>query len=409
MQAGETPSNELAKVQTPPPDAAEIRNQALLALEAGEDETAFALGRQAMRLAPDDPQVVFLNAMILGKRNRFPEAIRMLDQLAVTTPEVRLPALGQTADWLVRYGQWSEAERRYRALLEQFPESALVHRNLAQLMLRQGRSSEAAPHLDQLCRLGDVTEEELRSLLNLLHPFAGDRASPTMDPIGALGKARNEISQGNWEQAREELEASDSIGAAEIALLGRVEAKLGDFEALTQWKTSTSDSIDPYADGWVARGSLSARQGNHANAVRSFAEAVLRDQTDHQAYSLMGESLKAIGASDEAEGVMSRAAMIRQTQESGAKMAASSEPDETEITKLIDLLDQLQRPLEALAWRGMRLAYARSEGSISDAEAQQTLEKIMSDRSQLLNANLAKAPRPFVLCGIDLEKWAPAD
>jgi Flp pilus assembly protein TadD len=60
------PANEPSPEQSPSPDPAKLHKEALLALEAGNTDTAFDLGRQAMRLAPDDPQVVFLMAMILG-------------------------------------------------------------------------------------------------------------------------------------------------------------------------------------------------------------------------------------------------------------------------------------------------------------------------------------------------------
>ena len=45
-------------------------------------------------------------ALLLADRHRYPEAIRMLDELAKTNAEIRLPAMGQTADWLIKSGDW---------------------------------------------------------------------------------------------------------------------------------------------------------------------------------------------------------------------------------------------------------------------------------------------------------------
>jgi tetratricopeptide (TPR) repeat protein len=380
-----------------------LRNRALLALEAGDQDTAFALGRQAMRLAPENPQVVFLNAMILGQRNRFPEAIDMLDKLAANTPDIRLPALGQTADWMVRYGQWDQAEERYLAILNQVPNAAIGHRNLAQLLTRQGRRIEAAKHLRFLCRLGDVTEEELRSLLSLVHPFEGDVDNDLIDPIGALGSARNDIGQGAWQSARQRLESVRSIQPTESALLGRIEAHLGDFEALQKWTVDPLNESDAHADAWFARGVHAAQQGEHPRAVLCFVETVIRDQTDHQAYWLMSQSLTAVDASEEAKQASSRAELIKQTQELGAAMALNQDQEAMQMTKLVDLLDQLQRPFESLAWRGMQLANAQSRASLSDAELEQSLADLVRDRTRRLNTNLDEATRQFIACGIDLE------
>ncbi len=362
-------------IHSPSLDPAMLHSEALLALQAGDEDAAFDLGRQAMRLAKDDPQVVFLMAMILGKRNRFPEAIEMVDELTETNPSLRLPAMGQTAEWMVRYGQWSEAEKRYRAILDEVPDAVLVHRNLALLMLRQGRRMEAAQHLGFLCAAGDVKEEELRSLLMFVHPFAGDAIKGEFDPIGSLGKARNEIGQADLQAARERLEALDSIGSEESALLGRIYINLKDFKAVEKWIATRPDSDERHADAWLAKGAYAARQGDHAGAIRCFAEAVLRDQTDHQAYSLMSQSLNQLNAPQEAAEALHRADLIKQTQSLGAKMASTEIREDKEMRELIDLLDQLHRPLEALAWRGVQLAYAQTMASVSDAEAQQALKR----------------------------------
>jgi tetratricopeptide (TPR) repeat protein len=400
-QRGGLPANEPAPDQSPSTDPAMLHKEALLALEAGDTDAAFYLGRQAMRLAPDNPQVVFLMAMVLGNRKRFPEAIEMLDELAQTNPSLRLPVMGQTAEWMVRFGQWSEAENRYRAILDEVPDSVQVHRNLAQLMLRQGRPIEAAQQIRYLCQLGDVKERELRSLLIIVHPFPGDAIKEEFDPVGSLGKARNEIGRGDWQAARKRLEALDSIGSEESALLGRIYVNLNDFEAVEKWIATTSDSGERHADAWLAKGAYAAQQGDHANAIRCFAETVLRDQTDHQAYSLMSQSLNKLNARKEAAEALHRADLIKQTQTLGAEIASSEMREDKEIAELIDLLDQLHRPLEALAWRGMQLDYARATSSVSDAESQQILSEIVADRSKELAANRGQATRQFILCGVD--------
>ncbi len=389
--------------QPPAPDPSTLHRQAMLALQAGQDDEAFQLARQAMRLAPDDPQVVFLMAMVLGNRKRFPEAIQMLDELAATTPDVRLPVLGQTAEWMVRFGQYSQAEQRYRGLLQQVPDAALVHRNLSQLLLRQGRRSEAAEHLIMLCSLGDIMEDELRSLLCISHPFPGDAGKDSFDPIGTLGKARVDVSGARWASVRSRLEASQVRGAEEDALLGRAYAQLNDGEALEKWIVRSTAAVDRYPDAWLARGVAASLRGDHATAVKAFAECVLRDQTDHHAYALMSQSLRELGAVDQAEATSRRAETIRKTATIGAEMASEETRDAAVLSQLAELLQQLHRPLEALGWRGVQLAYAGEAGAISQADVQRILGEIAQERTQWLQADRGQASRQFVLCDVDLD------
>nr|WP_236649260.1 tetratricopeptide repeat protein [Rhodopirellula sp. SM50] len=391
--------------QPPVPDPATLHRQAMLALQAGQDEKAFQLARQAMRLAPDDPQVVFLMALVLGNRKRFPEAIKMLDELATTTPEVRLPVLGQTAEWMVRFGQYSQAERRYRQLLDQVPDAALVHRNLSRLLLRQGRRIEAAEHLIRLCSLGDIMEDELRALLSISHPFPGDVTKDSFDPIGTLGKARVDVSRDQWASVRSRLEASQARNAEEDALLGRAYAQLNDGEALGNWIAGSTDAVDRYPDAWLARGVAAALRGEHAAAVKALAECVVRDQTDHQAYALMSRSLRELGAIDDAEATSRRAETIRKTTTIGAAMASVETRDAAVLSQLAELLQQLHRPLEALGWRGVQLAYAGEAGTITPADAQRILSEIAQERGQWLKADRGQATRPFVLCDVDVDAF----
>ncbi len=392
-------------VRSPSRDPAKLRQAAMAALQAGDQDVAFDLGRQAMRVAPDDPQVIFLMAMILGERNRFPESIQMLDDLAATTPDARLPAMGQTADWLVRYGKWAEAEDRYRAILKEVPASGLAHRKLAELLIRQGRRVSAADHLRMLCQLGDIQENELRCLLSLLHPFPGDAEQEDFDPVGVLGIARNEIARGDWQAARERLQALDSPQAEERALLARIHVHFGDFEALGPWPANVASSTDLHPDAWFARGADAAQMGDQVTAIRCFAEVVLRDQTDHEAYFLMSQSLEKLDAIQEAEEARRRAELIQQTKALGAEMSAATSRDQAKLSAIVDQLDRLHRPLEALAWRGVQLAYAPANSSMSDTELQQAIDDISRERSETLRAGRDQASRSFLLCGIDVDAF----
>ena len=160
--------------------------------------------------------------------------------VSAAAASAKLAVLGQTAEWMVKFGQWSDAESRYRILLESQPDSVPAHRNLAGLMIRQGRRLDAAKHLRQMCVLGNIKEAELRQLLTIAHPFPGDTENEAFDPIGELALARNETSRGNWKAARELLESLNSPSASQAALLARVYAQMQQSDALAAWVATAS-------------------------------------------------------------------------------------------------------------------------------------------------------------------------
>ncbi len=392
-----------------PADPARLREASLAALESGDEDAAFRYARQAISLAPDDSQIIYLMALLLGERNRFPEAIRMLDQLAEAVPSTRIAALGQTADWMVVAGQWTEAENRYRTIMKEIPGAVLVHRKLARLLIRQGRRSEAAEHLRQLCRAGDIEEIELRSLLTTSWPFAGDALKEIFEPIGALGTARHEISQGNWSTATDELRRAKSNQPETSALLGRCYAQQQDYPALGQWAETAPESGRATADYWVAMGVFSAHQGDPKQAVNCLAKAVLRDPTDKQAYRLMSQLLKKLGAAQQAATAEERAEWIEQTQLLGKEMAESNVRDGMKMSKLIDLLQQLHRPLEALAWKTVLVGYGKANSRLSESDAQKLLDEIAGDRAAQMKSNETGPSRQFILCGVEIDSEGPDD
>ena len=292
LEPASGPAFELTPATRPEPVAAdapqlepaELHDAALAALESGDSDRAFTFARQATSAAPDDPQSTFLMARVLAERNRFPEAVKMLDDLLDELPDARLPIYGQTADWLVLQGRYDEAEKRYREILKEVPDASMAQRTLAQLLLRQGRRLEAATYLRQLCQSGVVEPSNLRSLLRLAYPFAADAKSDELEPIGPLGRARFEISQGDWQDALQTLKQADSNDPDLDALVGRIHAQLHrqgqDNETLTRWAQSALPTPSDSSDYWFAIATHHADQGEHQKAVRCLCEAVTRDPTD---------------------------------------------------------------------------------------------------------------------------------
>jgi tetratricopeptide (TPR) repeat protein len=404
---GESASQvEATKLPEPTLEAWQMRDAAAAALESGDLAEAGRTIRAAVRTSPNDPENRFLMAIILGEERRYYEAVRMLDRLSEESSDARLPALGQTAEWLVKQGDWAEAERRFRLVLHEVPDAVMALRQLSQLLIRQGRRLEAAEYLRELCRLGNIEEVELSTLLSLVVPFSSDALLEQLEPVNALGRARLLMCSGDAKSAAELLAAEASTKTADItgetALLGRIYAEQQDREKLLDWVSTQSVTPTSPSDAWFSVGVHHANQAKHVLAIESLCEAVLRNPTDTKAYQVLGESLRAIQASSESEKVTERAQLLARTQEIGDTLSQSSDRDPKLVLELARCLEDLHRPLESLAWQAVLLAY--SESAITTSERQSRMAEMNQRRLKVIEAKEETASKEFVLCGIDMRR-----
>lgn len=395
---GDTGSSRKAEPSGKVMDFAALRTAGQQALVAGDTDAAYDYARWAMRLDANDPQVIFLMATVLADRNRFPEAIEMLDAVAKTTPQARLPALGQTADWLVRYGKWADAETRYRDILKSVPDAALAHRSLASLLGRQGRRLEAFEHLKRLCELGDIGEDELTSMLCIAFPLIGDEGDD-FQPIGALGKSRIDVAGRKWKGVLARLEKVDSKDSWRNGLRDRALAVLGRWESLGASLKDAESGVDLSPDGWFAKGVHAGKADKHAVAARCFAESVQLDPTDPIVYAELAKSLDELNLREAAEKFRSRAALIESTHAIGKQLVSGLDFDWQRLIELSETLKQLRRPLEALGWRSVWLA----DSGLPKKQKAAAHDEIRQERERLIADGQTTASREFLLCGVDVD------
>lgn len=397
----------VTKAESEVSDPESLQEDAINALDSGDLVEAFELVRDLKRLDGENPQTIFLMARVLAQKHRFRQAVKMLDDLAMEFPDAKLAVLGQTAEWLVFQGDWEAAEERYRTLLSLVDETSLIDRLLSRLLMRQGRRAEADVFLRRLCRLGNVEEMDLRSLLLLSCPLQGDAVTDAFDPIGLQGTVRHAISLGDFAAASEIFQQAvdeDSVvlGPAEYALQGRLLTLLKQFDRLPDWIGGAPVGVEQYSDYWFALGVYQLQTAEFPAAVESFVRAVSRDETDLRAYRMLADALNEMGKSEQAKVAGERADLIEQTVMLGEKMASNPRRDVRQISVLVDLLERLQRPLEALGWRGIQVAYGRASSMLGEAEARNVLQMINQQRIAQLENNDSAAKRLFVTCGIQL-------
>ncbi len=373
------------------------------ALRRGDVDAAYRYAREAMFRTPEDPQVIFLMARVLGQRQRFPEAVRMLDRLAETHPETRLPGLGQSSEWLVLHGDYAGAESRLRTILDEVPTMAMPHRALARLLLELGRRGEAADHLRRLCRMGDVNELELVSLLRMSSPLpVGSAIGPFSDSAAVLSL----IGEGRLEEARQRLLAIEQPDDLQHALRGRLAALLGDSDALAGWR--------PREQTQRHRGhvefALAAKQiesGDDESATRHLCRAVMQDATDDHAYRMLSETLARLGRDEAARAATQRWKWIQRTHQIAAELYQSPGDRFGLIDELVPILDQLQRHDESLAWQSMQVMHGQAV--LTKQQAIERMEQINRRRRQLSQSGAFGPDDSFIRCGVDLESLSAAE
>ena len=389
------------------PTVEQLREAALQALGEGQDDTAFQFARQAMSRAPGNPQVVFLFAMVLADRHRYAEAIHILNELSDREPATRLPALGQTAEWLVESGQYAEAEQQFRTILKEIPDALMVHHRLAQLLLQTGRRTEAALHFDYLAQFGELDHEELRALLIRHQAFPGDDGVTRFDPLNNLAMCRQEIADGKVQEVIKVIGAAGEKNSdGELELLHRLRAQQGEFDDVQKW-VAKLDMTNSGPDAWFARGCLALDRNSFAEAIACFSRVLLLDPTDAEAYRRLSEALKATGDVEKAKAIAARADLVAETHKLGRKLIGEKANDRVLIDRLVELLMQLKRPMEAFGWQTIGLVHAVEAAAITETQAQATFESIGRQRDQFVNSGQHRADPAFVLCGLGPEVFNP--
>ncbi len=356
---------------------------------------------------PSDAEVLFRLANVEAQLGRLHEAVGLLESIAPDHPQAGIAALGQTADWYMQLGKYEEAEKKYLELVKRLPDEALPRRQLAMVLNRQGRRHEAAVHVQKLCRLGDVKQEELHSLLSLSDAVYFPTNSPDDDqanesPLGPMGLARFLFTERKYAEAAELLRplitASVGIHPTWSALYGRSLAESqNDVDFLT-WLARADDQTKDCAEYWAGLGTYLLDQRRTQEAIRALGEALRRDATDIRSARRLYQALLAQGQTEIAENWLKRFQDIKETTVLSKRVSDSKGQDTAAFIDLAKVLEQAGRPIEAVMWNWLGSYYANADQTVfSELKARQRL--LATDEN-------AFGSEENHLCGLNLRSYA---
>ena len=351
----------------------------------------------------DNPKVIFLLARCEAESGDKVAAAGILESINETDLASHLEALWLAARWLTEAHQYDAAEQKLQRILELSGDVTRVHRKLASILNFQGRRIEAATHLRALARSGDISEKELFAMNtysdvliddSLRQPDFGGKLTPA-----ALVQAKILRSDGQLARARafvERLAEMYPESTQISAFQGRVYIDLQDEQNLRRWVKATPDEIQREPEYWYTLGIWLRRQNRHREAVRCLAEAVTRDQTDRFSYIALADSLKRLGEHDAAQRATQRFESLSEAAQIAKKLGL--EPGTREqLNRMAELLEQLQRPWEAISWRSVAL---KTHGGTEKERA-----ALRAKRESLAAEKTSDAADHFLSCGLDLAEW----
>ena len=374
-------------------------------MRSGQTQQGIVELQRVLLSDPEDAEILFRLANAQARTGELAIAVELLGSIPEDHPEAGLAALGQTADWCMQLQRYDEAERLYRKVLARASGAAVVHRQLAFLYNRQGRRHEAVGHLQELCRLGNVQQDELHAMMVLGHAIFDDPNTPTPRknayyPIGPAAEARMLYTASHYQQALSVLDASVQSGDVTpsiMAFYGLLSIESQDAERFQWWLARADESVQQYAEYWAAIGTHLLSQRKFNGAIRAFAEALDRDPTDIASMRRINQSLTALGEHEAAEQWIDRYVVQRDITLASNAIGEASTPSLDSYRTVAEGLDKLHRPLEAMTWRLFE-AFQRKAG-------REEVDELNQRRMEIAASAQAFPSEADRLCGISRSKY----
>jgi len=321
--------------------------------QAGKYSEAMDLVQAQMIATPND---VYTHAMAMDLHQamgQYDEAANTVITLVKVDDRKAGVLLVRAFNWHLRAKNFTAAERDLLTLLELQPDNVEAHRLLATLYCAQGRRFEADEHLKMVVRAGQATTIEILATVDLPGPFSLATFDNFIDPetttLFDLGRARfmhtaSRLPAGEVLPVILAVRKTFPESNAAAALQGRVLVESAMLTEFAVWTRSLPQDIETQPEYWYAVGTWLMLDEQFEQAIRSFAEALLRDHGDRGSVRGMIDCLEKIGRAEIAGQLREHLATLDQIYR-GAKDA-----DPTKAAWISDQYQKLGRPLESTAW-----------------------------------------------------------
>lgn len=295
--------------------ADELLRESRRALAAREYERAERFAARVPRGAPEFPQACLVAGEAATKLRRLPQALSYYDRLRDDGSDAAISARACGGDILLQLGRPSEAERNYRRVLARRPEDQGTRAQLSALLTAYGRRNEAIPYLLELVRAHRFSIEHLiwlgngQSLVELPQPARTADPVVVTDPNVLISLARFALAESDPARAQSLARRAVSLDPEQTeawALWGQALVH-GSAAQFLEWHWSVPRVAEEHPDVWRARGLWARERSEEEAAARCFWEALCREPCHRAATYELGQTLAALGRSEEASVFLTRA------------------------------------------------------------------------------------------------------
>ena len=270
------------------------------AVRRGQWQEAWGLSDAVLESHPDDAEAIATVARVAHENGKPDVAAELLVRACRAESFRNASRVQQAMIAMIRVGKLHEGMEMLEEAIGQQPEQHETRRWLFDFYVGTENRNAAVPHGRFLVRQRRFDLELLLSLGNTGRRSLDDKPLEEMiarnpdDKRPLLGSAKRDFDQRAYEQSittlRSIIQAHDDYLPAR-ALLGRVLAASGNYEALEKWASEQPESIGAYTDYWTAVGDWARSKQQFAAAARAYWEATRIDADVMECWSKLSMTL----------------------------------------------------------------------------------------------------------------------
>ena len=303
------------------------------------------------------PETLLMAGEAAMKQNRLDDALALFNRIPNDAGNAATLAAAVSGDILLHQGRLSDAEAKFRTVLERAPRHIASHNRLGLLLGIEGRRWESAPHLFELVKADQFTPQilmflgNLEQIVELPEEIKNYRENAPDDVVPLLGLARIELLDGDVAAAEQHLRQVIAVRPA----LTAAQAQLGHLlldrseEHFAAWQAALPAGADDDPEIWVVRGLWAGRHSQPQVAARSFWEAVRRHPNHQTANYQLAQTLRGQQQDTEAAFFLKRAETLQSLAVN--LQLIYDDPGRTDLmVQVSQQMESLGRPWEAWAW-----------------------------------------------------------
>lgn len=332
-------------------------------------QEAESLSAKVLRQSSTHPAALLIAARCAAAEREWNRAYAFCDRMTASERKKATRSLLALGKELVEKGEARRAEEILKLTLHLDPRNSDAAFVLAFVFACEGRAWEAAPLIrtlvnDSRCDVPQllIVSASDEFFINQPEFLKRCRQARPDDPLPLLVDVRNAMSRNESQLAGsilQRLVASDPWLVEAQARWGLWLLDQNQDEQFLEWHRKLPAEADAHPETWVARGLWALRKNQPRAAIRCFGEGVRLDPNLRIAHFHLARLLGEAGQHELSERFQTRTQLLSELRVPLGTIM--QQRDVAILQRIVQLLEELGRPREALAWTELFLRDADGE------------------------------------------------